>query len=383
MKIKKIVGTVHLWLGMISGLVVFIVAITGCLYAFQYELQEMFQSFRHVEPRTDQFQLPTKLKSVATAELPGYSLHSIAYEGGERSATAYFYGDDPLYYYAVYMDPYTGEVLKVKDITSDFFYQVLQGHYYLWLPPAVGQPVVACSTLIFTVMLITGVVLWWPKNKKNIKQRFTIKWNGKWRRKNYDLHSVFGFYSLFIALVLALTGLVWGFEWFGNFVYRAAGGDKNYVYTMPSSRSPKDIAVTDPEDKLWLRMMQEYPEAQTIEVHFVDNDTSALEMAISTDRETYWSNDYRYFDQRTLEEIEVNEIYGPIKKATVADKLIRMNYDIHTGAIWGLPGKILMFFASLVVASLPITGFMIWYGRRNKQLKEKEKKLELGTMGRL
>lgn len=361
---------------MASGLVVFIVAVTGCLYAFQYELQEISQSFRHVEKRPEQFQPPTKLKSIATAQLPDYHLHSILYEGRDRSVSGIFYGDDPLYYYTVYMDPYSGEVLKVKDMTRDFFYQVLQGHYYLWLPPEIGQPIVAYSTLIFTVMLITGLVLWWPKNRKNIKQRFTVKWSGKWRRKNYDIHGVLGFYSMFIALVLALTGLVWGFEWFGKFVYEVAGGDKNYIYTMPVSKSNPGMAVNNPEDKLWMMMSEENPDAESIEIHFVDNDTSALEVAINYNKETYWSVDYRYFDQRTLEEVEVNEIYGPIKKATAADKLIRMNYDIHTGAIIGLPGKTLAFFASLMVASLPVTGFMIWYGRRYKKEKEKEKEKE-------
>jgi uncharacterized iron-regulated membrane protein len=49
-----------------------------------------------------------------------------------------------------------------------------------------------------------------------------------------------------------------------------------------------------------------------------------------------------------------------------------MNYDIHTGAVLGLPGKILVFFAGLIIASLPITGFYIWWGRKQK---EKNKKL--------
>ena len=43
-----------------------------------------------------------------------------------------------------------------------------------------------------------------------------------------------------------------------------------------------------------------------------------------------------------------------------------MNYDIHVGAVLGLPGKILAFFASLIAASLPVTGFVIWWGRRKK-----------------
>ncbi|MEN2412166.1 PepSY-associated TM helix domain-containing protein [Flavobacterium mesophilum] len=40
-----------------------------------------------------------------------------------------------------------------------------------------------------------------------------------------------------------------------------------------------------------------------------------------------------------------------------------MNYDIHVGSIFGLPGRIAMFFAVLIDASLPVTGFYIWWGR--------------------
>jgi uncharacterized iron-regulated membrane protein len=43
-----------------------------------------------------------------------------------------------------------------------------------------------------------------------------------------------------------------------------------------------------------------------------------------------------------------------------------MNYDIHIGNILGLPGRIAMFFAALIGASLPITGFYIWWGRKRK-----------------
>jgi len=46
-----------------------------------------------------------------------------------------------------------------------------------------------------------------------------------------------------------------------------------------------------------------------------------------------------------------------------------MNYDIHIGAVLGLPGKIMAFVASLIAASLPITGFIIWWGRKKKSKK--------------
>jgi len=34
-----------------------------------------------------------------------------------------------------------------------------------------------------------------------------------------------------------------------------------------------------------------------------------------------------------------------------------------------LPGKIIAFTASLIAAALPVTGFVIWYGRRKKSKK--------------
>ncbi|RZK63395.1 MAG: PepSY domain-containing protein, partial [Pedobacter sp.] len=76
-----------------------------------------------------------------------------------------------------------------------------------------------------------------------------------------------------------------------------------------------------------------------------------------------------FYDQYSLKEIEVKHMYGKLANATAADKLARMNYDIHVGAVLGLAGKIMAFLASLVAASLPITGFIIWRGRHKKSRK--------------
>jgi uncharacterized iron-regulated membrane protein len=227
-------------------------------------------------------------------------------------------------------------------------------------------------------MLITGLILWWPKRKQNAKQRFTIKWNARWRRKNYDWHNVMGFYVSCIALILALTGLVWGFQWFANGVYKSVGGERSLIYSDPLSDSTTQYTADRPAiDKIYDRMKLEYPDAQSIEVHIPISDSYAIAANANPETDTYWKIDYRYYDQNTLKEISVDHIYGRFPQAKAADKLIRLNYDIHTGAILGLPGKILAFLASLVCASLPVTGFYIWWGRRNKKeisLREKAQK---------
>jgi len=374
MKFKKSIGKVHLWLGLSSGLLVFVIAITGCIYAFQEEIQNLTQPYRFVEHQQQPVLRPSELKAIAEKELPGKKIHAVLYAKPGKAAQVIFYNVDPEYYYLVYLNPFSGEVLKVKDAQAGFFPFILDGHFYLWLPSEIGQPIVATATLVFLVMLISGLFLWWPRNKKATKQRFSIRWNARWRRKNYDLHNVLGFYATWIAIILAFTGLVWGFEWFAQGYYNLAGGEKSLLYTEPKSDftlvSESDVPAID---RLYALMRSENPSAEVLEVHIPETASSAIEISINPDDETYWQADYRYFDQYTLKELSVDHIYGKSANASVADNLMRMNYDIHTGAVIGLSGKILAFFASLIVASLPITGFYIWWGRKQK---DKQKKLE-------
>lgn len=364
----------HLWLGLTSGLVVFIIAITGCLYAFQEEIQDLTQSYRFVEHQEGSVLPPSQLKAIAENELPGKKVHGVLYPEPGHAAEVIFYNIDPEYYYLVYLNPFTGKVLEVKDAQTGFFPFILDGHFYLWLPPEIGQPVVATATLVFIVMIISGIVLWWPKNKKATKQRFSVRWNARWRRRNYDLHNVLGFYTSWVALILALTGLVWGFEWFATGYYGVMGGDKALMYSTPVSKSTMSLDVETPAmDRIYAKIRSENPTASLIEVHAPEDSLSAIEVSINPEADTYWQTDYRYFDQYTLEEVSVDHLYGKFSEASFADKMMRMNYDLHTGAVLGLPGKILAFFASLIIASLPITGFYIWWGRRQKEKTSIEK----------
>lgn len=371
---KKIIRNIHLWLGLASGSIVFIIAITGCLYAFQEEIQNITETYRFVEKQDKAFLLPSELEKIARAELPHQSLHAIKYNGQSQSAEAIFFSHDDQnkqndYYNIIYLNPYSGEILEVADMYSGFFRWVLDGHFYLWLPHEIGQTVIASATLIFLLMLITGLILWYPKNKKAAKQRFWFRWKEgiKWKRKNYDLHNITGFYVMAIALIFAITGLVWGFPWFAYGYYTLIGGEKSLVYEDPISQKEISItAIEKPLDKVWFLMQKDYPTAQSIEVHPPETDSSSIAANANLDKGTYWKTDYRYFDQYTLKEKEVSHIYGKLQNATASDKLIRMNYDIHTGAILGLPGKVFAFLISLLIASLPVTGFLIWYGKRNK-----------------
>lgn len=368
---KKLFHTLHLWLGLASGLLVFIIAVTGSLYAFQEEITGLGQYHYVQQEQQRDLMPPSQLQVIAEHALPGKELHALKYNGRAKAAEASFYGYNPSYYFIVYLNPYTGEVQKVKDMNKDFFRFIMQGHYYLWLPPGIGHPLVACSTLIFAIVLLTGLIIWIPKNRKALKNRIWFRWKKetRWPRINLDLHVVGGLYVSLFALIFAITGLVWGFQWFGQGYYKLMGGEKSLAYSDVLSQkrvAGSAATVTQPLDKVWLLMQREYPDAASIEVHPVHSDSASIAANANQRDGRYWKTDYRYFDQHTLHEIKAGNIYGRYKDARFADKVFRMNYELHTGAILGLPGKIFAFLMSLCIASFPVTGFILWWKKRRK-----------------
>lgn len=379
MTVKKLVGKVHLWLGLSSGLLVFIVAITGCILAFEQEIKSVLRPYQYVEPVANgTFLPPSRLQAAASQVVPGHKpARAVIYAGPDRSAVVPYYGVGPDYYYQVYVNPYTGKVMHIVDEETDFFHFILHGHYYLWLPETIGQPVVAYGTLVFTLLLISGLVLWWPKkwSQSNRDKSFKVKWKAQWRRVNYDLHNVPGFYALVVALLLALTGLIFGLEWFSKSVYWATTGGK----TLPSILAPLSDSTaarrfTSPVDQVWQQLSRNKPEDAGVYVSVPEKPAESIFAFVNYKPGTYYKMDYYYFDQQTLKPLPAEgPYYGKYANASFGDKLRRMNYDLHVGAILGLPGKILMFCASLVCASLPITGFVIWWGRRKKGKGDKKR----------
>lgn len=367
MTFKKLIRNIHLWLGLSSGLVVLILGITGCILAFELEIRSLTESFRNVKVENKAVLPPSELKVIAEKHLTSKKALGIEYPGKDKAAIAAYY--DEKEYELLFMNPYSGEVLKHKNMNKDFFRIVLDGHYYLWLPNDIGQPIAASATLIFLVMMISGLILWWPKNKAAKKQRFTIKWSARWRRKNYDLHNVLGFYMTWIAIFLAITGLVFGFQWFAKSLYWiTSGGETMVEHTHPLSDTTKTVSFANMADHLWQEHRIGLKENESIAVYFASIPTDPVEIAVNHNPGTYYNSDYYHYDQYTGKELPATGSYaGKFEDAPLADKIVRMNYDMHVGAILGLPGKILAFFASLIAASLPVTGFYIWLGRKKKR----------------
>jgi uncharacterized iron-regulated membrane protein len=365
-------------LGLILGIVLFIVAITGAMYSFKSEIEALTQSFRKVTVENRELIAPSTALIIGKEANPNVEIHGIIYRKQDDALEVVYYQEEPLYYGASYLNPYTGEVLKTSDFYRSFFGFALRGHIALWLPLKIGMPIVAISTLVFLIMFITGLVLWWPKKAGSTKN-FVFTKDAKPSVKILEWHKVVGFYVVWLALILVLTGMTWLFPDFDKAIYNTIGGKKETRFDMPASDTTKlnTVAFTgEPIDILWNKIRRQYPEMPFIEIHAVHDSVSTFLVELNRNPSKYWKMDFLYFDQHTLEPVKPNHIYGSFTNAGIPEKVKRMYYDIHTGAIWGLPGKIIMFLASLFCASLPITGFIMWLKRQNEK-KAFLKKMEI------
>src|SRR5688572_24392061 len=109
MTFKKIIGKVHLWLGLSSGLVVLFLGITGCILAFEKEIEQTFQSYRHVKAENKPFLPPSVLQPIASKQLPDKLVHSITYGSKTDAAEVGFYhynaATGEYYYLLAWLNP--------------------------------------------------------------------------------------------------------------------------------------------------------------------------------------------------------------------------------------------------------------------------------------
>ncbi|WP_199137693.1 PepSY-associated TM helix domain-containing protein [Pedobacter sp. ASV12] len=381
-RFRRISDWLHLWLGLFSGLIVFIVATTGCIFAFQVEITAWIHHDEiFVNPPAKAQPLPLsqlqkeaekalgngiKVGFVETYQSPERAWIFGSYKAGNPNA--FFYFDAIDYYKVVYVNPYTGKVNLVKDYKYDFFNVVKFIHWSLLINHPIGQQLVGWSTFIFVILLITGMIHWWPKNlkKSNFDKSFKVKWKAKFKRLNYDLHNVPGFYALLVCLILALTGLVWAFQWFQATVYAVASQSTTPPIVKTFKSDSTGAKVSHPLDISFEQARQMLKGVDRIGMNPPTDKSGTISAYGYRGLETYYDFDVLQFDQYTGKFINRRNH----SEQNTGEKLIGMNYDIHVGAVLGLTGKIMAFFASLVAATLPITGFIIWLGKKKKKKKK-------------
>ncbi len=261
----------------------------------------------------------------------------------------------------VYMNPYNGQVLK-KDKTIFFFFVVAHLHSSL-LAGKIGHWIMFIATIIFMIGCITGLVLWFPKrwNKASKKASFTIKWKAKFKKLNYDLHKVLGFYSLIPALVLAITGTL---------IFSPSLKEKTIQSFVPDGRSLKSILlkidttrVSKDVVPIAYKILENEKDRE--EINIWNSHLQKLEAYIFTTGKiglkSVSNAKITVYNRYTGEKI------NGIKHHIQFEKGKNLIWQLHLGHWFGQLGKFITFLTGFIATSLSITGFLIWWHKRKKK----------------
>ncbi|MEN9997471.1 MAG: hypothetical protein RI922_461 [Bacteroidota bacterium] len=356
---KKILHTLHLYLGLLSGIVIFTVAITGCIVAFEEELRAYsYSELFEVTKGNNRLSLD-ELKLKAIESHPNEGIKSIRILKDETASVEIQFQDR----LSVFVDPYSGKILGSLNRGKDFYGKVLRLHRNLMLDDA-GEWITGISALVFFFMIISGIILWWPTNKRIRKEKLVIKRKTHWIKMNYDLHSVLGFYASWMILFTVLTALIWSFEWAeqGMFALTNSTKEKRMEITSNGKKDSTELSLST----VYLSSIELYPESSELIMFLPEDEKGSIRTMHRYNSGFFKRQDNVFYDQYTGEIIKDK----PFDSFSTGMKLRISNENIHTGRAFGLVGRWIVFFASLICASLPITGFLIWNNKRKmaKQL---------------
>lgn len=362
---------IHLYLSLAAGLVIFICCATGALLVFEKDMQTAFNKSRYyVTPAAQKLPLE-QLMTYAQQHLLNTNINSVkVYTDNTRSAEISMSikekkKDAPPQNVTAYINPYTGQVLDIYSYRETFFYQVFALHrWLLGGSKSMGKYIVGVATFIFLFILITGIILWWPKTQRILVQRLKIKSNAGWKRLNHDLHIVLGFYSAIILFIFAFTGLAWSFEWFNKGIYKVTNSPLKAPAALESvyNSNAKTVSL----DKALAAAATIYPQSVSYNISLPKDSTGAITVAsLSSNAIHEGATDAVYIDQYNA------GILGTMaySERSLGARVRSTFKPVHTGSIWGTPSKMVAFIVCVLGCSFPVTGTIMWWNRTRKKSK--------------
>ena len=405
---RKVFKKLHLWLSVPFGLIITITCLTGAILVFESDIMEVTRRDMYQVKEVGAHALPMdSIVKSATLYLPdSVQITGVTISGNPKRA--YQFSVSQPRRASLYVDQYTGEV-QGMNIRSPFFLFIFKLHR--WLLDSMkpdggifwGKMIVGISTLCFVFILISGLIIWIPKTMKVLKNRLSVTASKGIRRFWYDMHVSVGFYALLMLLALSLTGLTWSFQWYRAGFYKVFGaeitapappaqnnnepqkastersgegseGEKKRERSVEAnaSSSAAEMSGRNRSERTGISTYAAWDRVQR-ELEQTNPGFSKISISKNKANVSYsgWGN------QRASDSYEFNPRNGEIKEYKAykdnekGSKLRGWIYTVHVGSWGSWFSKILTCLASLIGASLPITGYYLWikrlYGKKRRE----------------
>lgn len=395
----------HKWLSIPVGIIITIVCLTGAILVFQDEILELSNPSHYFIKETKGNPIPLEeLIPMVNAQLDSNTVASVQISHDPERTYRMTLTEG--FRFTAFVNQYTGEVMGIYKFQESPFYTIMTLHRWLmdgsrtW-----GKYTVGISTLIFVFILISGFIVWMPRRWN--RSRFKIQLRKGKKRLFYDMHNVLGAYACLVLLICALTGMFWSFEWYRNGLYKvfgaevtesrghggggnrgsgsrsesrgSRGGENKEGRGRGESRGSGESRGRDGrgesrgegrgnhEDKKELNLANWQTVLNTLQASNPDHEYIRIQDGSATIHQksyvTSRATDQYKFDKRTGDITETVLFKDQQRSA----KVFAWVYSLHVGNYWGIWSKIFTCIFALIGASLPMTGYYIFFVKRKKK----------------
>jgi uncharacterized iron-regulated membrane protein len=405
--LRRFFYAIHIWLGIVSGVIVSIICLSGSLLVFRGEIMLFTDTGKYYvcvpaeKQRVPVDEIITKLETKnPEMKVISITIHEKTNRTMELTLLSQPVPNEKRRSQRYYVNPYTGDVVANGDDGVQlgwFFSSITQLHRYLWMSSyrieflniSLGRLIVGTSTIVFIIVSLSGFVLWLPRTWKNFlkwkawKHGFKIRFRHGFWCLIHDFHKTVGFYLLIPILILALTGLCWSFKWYRDFAGYAIG-TPIFKGGVPRAKiEPVDDSMQPYSLDKIIEHTQKLLPATKERIIFIPNNREETLMIRNSSSGFFVGNigaNNIQWDRFRGTIVPVEHFGKTVEIERFVDKpfgakIASSIHALHFGAITGTSSKIFFFFACLFATTLPITGVIIWirklYLKRKIRLRKK------------
>ncbi len=375
--LRQSIFWIHLVSGLVAGIVIAIMSITGIAIAFEEEILDW------ADRKVSRITAPSEatpplslaeIKTLARESEFNLEITRITIPRDAEAAYIAYVGRTGKYY----INPYTGEIKETRghDL-HDLIHTLEEWHRWLGMGRdhyLIGKLITGICNLAFLVLCLTGCYLWWPRI-----WRWAVLKRSLWfakakspKARNFNWHNVYGIWSLPVLAVLAATAVVISFAWGHQLVFTVFGEEapKSRNYGMmavppPVVPAPPPDTPLIPYEAAVANIEKEFPDWRTISLEYPEPATAG-ELAAPLDLGVTVPD---MMPSRAFAPVKADPYTGEILQAVrFEDRSLALQTRvwirfIHTGAAFGLVGKIIASIATAASLVLVYTGFALSWRR--------------------
>jgi len=342
---RRILLTLHKYIGLVAGGFVFVLSVTGCVLVFEEQID------RALSPGLFDVSTPTTrmpLQALADMVRAAYPDRKVLHVRLPRKANG------PVVValsgrLAVFVDPFAGRILGERSAPARLV--IITGQLHSGrIAGTWGRVIVGVATVLTLFLVLSGLYLWWPR------KILLVRWRATWRRISFDTHSVLGIYSAPFLVFTLVSGIVLSYE--GVLAPVLAGPG-------PASRSapPQSTVVPGARaltlDEAVAASDRALPGAETVGLDVAPSGGRAAFKVLKRFPEdmTGGGRSHVFLDQYSGRALLVQSSRDVPVVTAILDRID----PIHVGNIFGWPSSVVAFLACLALAGQVVTGVLIWW----------------------